>query len=352
MISKAQHAQQQQPTSFQGYDLIGDVHGCARTLEQLLLHLGYRDQQGCYRHPSRQAIFIGDIVDRGSAIRQSLRLVRAMVDQGCAQIVLGNHEYNCILYCQSARPESGRTFLREHNPRHEHQIRDTLQQMAAYPDEWADYLAWFRQIPLYLELPNFRVVHACWDQSSIDQLKARGISDLTDDDYLHQSVERGSFEWRATDRLLRGTHLRLPNEEVMVTAEGFRRHMYRTKFWREAPQYHRDVVFQPDPLPEHIAALPLTDDEQQRLLHYGEDQKPLFIGHYWQQGSPTPIRDNIACLDYSAVKAGKLVAYRMDDEITLSPSKFVWIDVDPADIVADSARIVSGSESNRSGTTS
>lgn len=317
---------------YQGYDLIGDVHGCAHTLEQLLQRLGYQQQQGCYRHPTRQAIFIGDIVDRGSAIRQSLQLVRTMVDQGSALIVIGNHEYNCILYCQRARPESGRTYLREHNPRHEHQIRNTLQQMAAYPDEWDDYLQWFRQLPLFLEMPGFRVVHACWDQQSIDALRARGIHDLTDDDYLHQSVERGSFEWRATDRLLRGTHLRLPNSEVMVTAEGFRRHMYRTKFWSQQPQRHRDVVFQPDPLPEHIAAQQLTGDEQQRLLHYGAEQPPLFVGHYWQQGQPHPITDNIVCLDYSAVKAGRLVAYRMDGESTLTAAKFVWVDVDPQDI--------------------
>jgi hypothetical protein len=323
---------------YQGYDLIGDVHGCARTLERLLQLLGYRMLQGCYRHPSRQANFIGDIVDRGTAVRRSLQLVRTMVDQGGAQIVIGNHEYNCILYCQPARPGSGRTFLREHNPRHELQIRQTLQQMEPYADEWQDYLNWFRQLPLYLELPQFRAVHACWDQALISRLKAQGINDLSDDELLHGSVERNSFEWQVTDSLLRGTHLQLPNNEVMLSAEGFRRHMYRTKFWSDQPKFHRDVVFQPDPLPEHIASLPLTDDEKQRLLHYGAEQKPLFIGHYWRQGRPQPIRDNIVCLDYSAVKAGKLVAYRMDDESRLDVAKFIWVDVDPADLAdADGA---------------
>ena len=34
---------------------------------------------------------------------------------------------------------------------------------------------------------------------------------------------------------------------------------------------------------------------------------------------------NIACLDYSAVKGGQLVAYRMDDEQQLSVDKFVSV---------------------------
>jgi hypothetical protein len=43
---------------------------------------------------------------------------------------------------------------------------------------------------------------------------------------------------------------------------------------------------------------------------------------------PAPITENIACLDYSAVKYGRLVAYRMDDERCLSREKFIWVDVE------------------------
>ncbi|RMS44692.1 Metallophosphoesterase, partial [Pseudomonas coronafaciens pv. garcae] len=47
----------------------------------------------------------------------------------------------------------------------------------------------------------------------------------------------------------------------------------------------------------------------------------------WRSGPPAPIRPNLACLDYSAVLYGKLVAYRLDHETQIDPDKFVWVDV-------------------------
>ena len=315
-----------------GYDLIGDVHGCARTLEQLLLRLGYSRQKGCYRHPQRQAVFLGDIVDRGNFIRESLHIVREMVDAGVAHIVIGNHEYNAIAYCTKARPEADGDFLRIHNERHERQIRESLEQFSKYPDEWREFLLWFRNMPLFLEFDAFRVIHACWDQKLISELKQQQTLDFSDDDMLHRSAEHGGFEWQVADRLLRGTYLPIPNNESMTSEDGYHRRVYRTQFWSTTPEVHNDVVFQPDPLPSHIGTLPLSASDRKQLLHYAEEEPPLFIGHYWRKGAPESIRPNIACLDYSAVKQGKLVAYRMDSETQIDRAKFVWVDVDPDDI--------------------
>ena len=78
------------------YDIIGDVHGYAATLEKLLEQLGYSKKGGTYSHPTRQAMFVGDIIDRGPKIREALHLVRRMVLEGAALMVLGNHEFNAI----------------------------------------------------------------------------------------------------------------------------------------------------------------------------------------------------------------------------------------------------------------
>lgn len=59
----------------QGYDIIGDVHGCAGQLEALLSELGYhkRSSTSEYRHPERQVIFVGDLIDRGDEQTASAR---------------------------------------------------------------------------------------------------------------------------------------------------------------------------------------------------------------------------------------------------------------------------------------
>ena len=80
------------------YDIIGDIHGQAGKLEALLRTLGYRDTAGAWRHPERQAIFVGDFIDRGPAQVRSVHIVRRMVDAGAALAVMGNHELNAIAW--------------------------------------------------------------------------------------------------------------------------------------------------------------------------------------------------------------------------------------------------------------
>jgi protein phosphatase len=58
------------------FDIVGDVHGCCDELERLLGDLGYVQTDGAYGHPGgRKAVFVGDLVDRGPRIVDSVRLV-------------------------------------------------------------------------------------------------------------------------------------------------------------------------------------------------------------------------------------------------------------------------------------
>ncbi len=76
------------------FDIIGDVHGCCDELEQLLQQLGYeRNDGGPWSHPAdRKAIFVGDLVDRGPRIVDTLRTVMSMSEAGTALSVPGNHD--------------------------------------------------------------------------------------------------------------------------------------------------------------------------------------------------------------------------------------------------------------------
>ena len=310
-----------------GYDIIGDVHGCAHTLERLLEQMGYRRLNGVWQHPRRQALFLGDIIDRGPRIREALHLVRDMVEAGQARCIMGNHEFNAICWETPAPPGSGRSYLREHTERHHRLIGDTLAQFDPWPQEWREFVQWFGDLPLFLDMGPFRLVHACWDSSLIEPLRQDYPDGRIDDAFLIASAHSGSFPAQTFDRLLRGTDMRLPHGITMTGKDGFTRAFFRTKFWEEAPETYGDVVFQPDALPEPVAEKPLTEQQKAELMIYQPHDPLLFVGHYWQQGTPQPIRPNLACLDYSAVKYGKLVAYRWSGETRLERDHFVWVEV-------------------------
>jgi len=79
-------------------DIIGDIHGHADKLEELLLKLGYNNNHGTYSHPNRKVLFLGDYIDRGPKIRETLQIVKAMVDSENAIAIMGNHEYNAVCF--------------------------------------------------------------------------------------------------------------------------------------------------------------------------------------------------------------------------------------------------------------
>src|SRR6266496_2902020 len=85
------------------FDIIGDVHGCCDELDALLQQLGYRattlegdspvwGNRACAHPEGRKAVFVGDLVDRGPRIVDTVRLVRNMVVAGSALCVPGNHD--------------------------------------------------------------------------------------------------------------------------------------------------------------------------------------------------------------------------------------------------------------------
>ena len=112
------------------FDVIGDVHGCRAELEQLLDKLGYAiDRDGAgrpvgARHPTRRAIFLGDLVDRGPDTPGVLRLVMSMVAEGAAFCVPGNHEAKLL------------KALRGKNVKRSHGLDASMEQLDAETEEF------------------------------------------------------------------------------------------------------------------------------------------------------------------------------------------------------------------------
>ena len=94
------------------FDIIGDVHGCADELVELMGRLGYRvrlEGAGAERRaivetpPGRRAFFVGDLVDRGPNAPDVLRIVMDMAAAGQAHCVPGNHDAKFLRWLDRKR---------------------------------------------------------------------------------------------------------------------------------------------------------------------------------------------------------------------------------------------------------
>jgi protein phosphatase len=79
------------------FDIIGDVHGCADELLILLENLGYVPTgELSFVHPQgRKAVFLGDLVDRGPRVLDTLRIAMNMVAAGSASASPAIMTSNC-----------------------------------------------------------------------------------------------------------------------------------------------------------------------------------------------------------------------------------------------------------------
>lgn len=304
------------PDAQPAFDLIGDLHGCVSMTSALLEKLGYRqDSTGTYRHPHRQVIFLGDFIDRGPQIRETVALVRRMVEGGAALAILGNHEINALRACHFE--------ARYRHSRQRRVLKETLEQYARYRAEWDVTLEWFMQLPLCIEQGGLRAVHACWDERLMRPFLERCPDGCLTPMQWARASDAQSFYHDLIDRATRGPQLPLPGNHCIHAQDGAQRYAFRTSFWHAHPHTYGDIVFQPDPLPPGIGDKRLGERECSQLVYYSPEAPPLFFGHYWRSGTPALIRANMACLDYSAVKGGRLVAYRYDGEPVLQTNKLI-----------------------------
>src|SRR5690606_34369896 len=103
-----------------------------------------------WSHPEgRRLVFVGDLVDRGEKSLEVASLVKGLVEEGRALCLLGNHEYNLV-------------ELRHERLTPKHSNRATIAHIEANRAAWDPVLAFFETLPIALELPSVRVIHAVW----------------------------------------------------------------------------------------------------------------------------------------------------------------------------------------------
>ena len=318
-----------------GYDIIGDVHGCAAELTALLGTLGYRRStaSGAYEHPGRQAIFVGDLVDRGPAQLEVLQTVKRMADCGSAQVVMGNHEFNAIAY-DTEHPDRPGEYLRPRIAKNTRQHQAFLDQVTG--GTRSTYLEWFMTFPLWLDLGDVRVVHACWHEQSMSEVeRALGANRFSTREQFVRATTKSDPLYEAIEVLLKGPEIDLARHGQLpyYDKDGHSRSRARVAWWKDGASTLRDLAVMDGSfttadgdvypaLPEDEAAA-----REQSFSYRGD--VPVLYGHYWRSGQPrrgVDFTERTACVDFSAINTGKLAAYRWDGESEIRPENYVGVD--------------------------
>ena len=305
------------------YDIIGDIHGHADQLIQLLEALDYRKINGVYRHPTRKAVFCGDFIDRGPRIRDVLSICRSMCENNAAMAVMGNHELNALAFHTPNAANPGE-YLRRQTPKNVKQHSATLNQLSA--PELQDALAWFRTLPVALDVESFRVVHACWDAGNLEELRlaSEQFGAMTDE-FLHHATRQNDPVHVAIERVLKGPEMELPEGTMLTDKEGNHRKRARIRWFDPVGDFRCGEYCLPPQSVEVLAGIEIP--KSVKPAEYPENAPPVFFGHYWfpAETPPSPLRSNVACLDYSVAKNGLLCAYRFNGEARLSSECFVTV---------------------------
>lgn len=293
------------------YSIIPDIHADLNRLKCSLTALG----------DEAPFAFLGDFIDAGEKVqapddRAVLRLVKQMVDQGEAISVMGNHELNAILFHRS---DAKGQPLRAHTKKNIDQHQSFVAQFGTGTTEALEWTEWFlHALPLWLDLGQLRLAHACWSDSAMAIVRARRPDGFLHIDDLEEIAEESTAFGQAVKAIVSGPEVRLPDPYSFKDFDQHVRHEVRIAWWRNDADTWRNAALSvpnTDELPD--ASLP--PDVQSEV--YLSDQPPVFVGHYKMKGIPTLEAGNAMCLDYPEMPCG----YRWRGEKELNSENLIAV---------------------------
>ncbi len=256
-------------------DIVGDVHGEIEALHALVNHLGY-DRDGVHAL-GRRLVFVGDLTDRGPDSPAVVRFVQRLIVSGRAQSVLGNHDLNILLGWR--KYDNPWFFGQEFCTSSGHRLPQQLADEAIR----ASTLDFFRSLPLALERPGLRVVHAYWDSPMIELARAASSAEALHEE--HRLRIDGKHQRRA--------------ENDAVTRELEHQNLNPVKLLTSGPE-------EPASKPKHSGGSLRRTQRSTWWLNRNpsesEPEKVCIFGHYaLPRGAERASRDAY-CIDYGVGK--------------------------------------------------
>lgn len=199
-----------------------------------------------------------------------------------------------------------------------------------------DIIDWFKSLPLWLDLGGIRVVHACWHEASMTEIEhLLSDSGTLSDELIIQANSRDSAPYDAIEVVLKGPEAEIDGYSY-TDKDGHVRTSGRVTWWDpHATTLHGGIriadgwaIFDKDGHQvEHLPDTPLPDWVRD-ITPTDPSRNPVIFGHYWftsgaNNDTVRVIDSKSACVDFSAVKGGPLVAYRWSGEDELVSGSLV-----------------------------
>lgn len=303
-----------------GFDVIGDVHADALTLRKLLTELGYVENaaKGFY-HPSgdRQALFVGDYINKGAQNLESISIVHKMMTSGAAIGLMGNNEFNHIYSHQMGDLAivEGSSFSEE--------VEAANTSMDVLVDQ-------FKQLKLYYTPPtrDFIAVHAQYKPSQFESM--RGFVDnenrLRPNCYEKYSDSKHPLHetfMKSAGIALFGTEVEVPNSLAYKSRSGEFNNKARLLWWESEHATLSSVLNKPandvtDAQREDYAAMKSRDSHWSE--HFEKPDRLVFCGHIPRgEAVGYTSNDKVICLDTE--EGIGAYRYNMDDRGVVKPHR-------------------------------
>jgi hypothetical protein len=200
----------------------------------------------------------------------------------------------------------------------------TINQFAEYQEEWKSHRKWMSELPLYLDLGEIRIVHACWSESAIELIKIAESEGKSRNSIFRKMYKKPkSPVSKSVLKLTKGIDYKMPGDLKIINNKGVSPQSFRMRWWEdpagktfEEMSFDSKFVLPQYEIPKQIAP---------QNTPYPEDAPIVFFGHYCRHEGPFIIKPNLCCVDSCVAGTRTLTAYRWNGEKVLDLNNLVQV---------------------------
>ena len=270
--------------------------------------------------------FLSECIDRGKSSLDVLKTVKFLVDCGDAIALLGNHEFNAVLYHTLRKnhrdiAEEVDKYCRPHTEKNVKQHLDTLDDFKRHEEDILPWVDWLKSLPLFYETDEFLAIHACPVTHDLVELKKllKTHDNSLSEEFIQQAAYGNCGEHQIVENLLKGPEIALPKGISFHDKDGHVRKSIRLNWWnlfnpaKKITNWFQLALSVPDKSRIELEKEAVSQDLLDELTNTYRipKEKMIFVGHYWLKGIPEKMSESIVCLDYSVARKGALVCFSM-----------------------------------------